>query len=96
MGGGKPKYDDWSQFKKGGGWQLYDSKYTKRDQLNFAKDLYIFTILPQMVPIIQIWVVDQAEQNRGYFTKIKDEMWWGYVKVWQYDGNRGWGGYAKI
>ena len=47
-GGGRPKYDDWSQFERGGGWQLYDSmtlwkkcKYTKRDQLNFGKDLSI-------------------------------------------------------
>ena len=26
-----------------------------------------------MVPSIYIWVVDQAEQNKGYFTGIKDE-----------------------
>ena len=27
-----------------------------------------------MVPSIQIWVIDQAEQNRGNFTGIKDEI----------------------
>ena len=26
-----------------------------------------------MVPSIQIWVIDQDEQNRGNFTGIKDE-----------------------
>ena len=53
-----------------------------------------------MVPSIQIWVVDQDEQNeqhRGNFTGIKDESILNiyvkcegeYVKIWQYDGNRG-------
>ena len=26
-----------------------------------------------MVPSIHIWVVDQAEQNKGYFNGIQDE-----------------------
>ena len=42
-----------------------------------------------MVPSIQIWVVDQAEQDRGNFTGIKDESIFnndvkcegGYVKI---------------
>ena len=62
--------------KGGGRWQLYDSmtlwkkcKYTKRDQLRS----FYYTIWPQMVPSIQIWVSDQVEHNRGDFTGIKDE-----------------------
>ena len=46
---------------------------------------------------MQIWVVDQAEQNIGNFNGIKDESTLniyvkcegGNVKIWQYDGNRG-------
>ena len=54
-----------------------------------------------MVPSIQIWVIDQAKQNKGNFTGIKDEstlniyVKGGYFKIWQYDGNRG-GGYDEI
>ena len=56
-----------------------------------------------MVPSIQIWVADQDEQNRGNFIGIKDEANLNiyvicegvYVKIFQYDGNRG-EGYAKI
>ena len=56
-----------------------------------------------MVPGIQIWVVDQAAQNRDTFTGIKNESTLniyvkcdgGYVKIWQYDGNRGGGGMPK-
>ena len=51
---------------------------------------------------MQIWVVDQAEQNRGNFNGIKDESTLniyvkcegGNVKIWQYDGNIG-GGMPK-
>ena len=46
-------------------------KYTKRDQPNFAKDLSVLQF--QMVHSIQIWVVDQAEQNKGHLTGIKDK-----------------------
>ena len=50
------------------------------------------------------WLIcDQAEQNRGNFTWIKDENTLniyvkcdrGYVKIWQYDGKRGWEGMPK-
>ena len=47
-----------------------------------------------MVPSMQICGVDQAEQNIGHFTKIKDETSvntyvkceGGYVKIWQQVG----------
>ena len=35
-----------------------------------------------MVPSIQIWVVDQAEQNKGSFTGIKDESIFNIYMKW--------------
>ena len=35
-----------------------------------------------MVPSIQIWVVDQAEQNKGYFIGIKDESAFNIYVKW--------------
>ena len=72
-GGGRPKYDDWSQFEWGGLTIIW--YYDKSDQLNLKsnfKKSVCFTIWPQLDPCIQIWVCDQAEQNRGNLNGTQD------------------------
>ena len=75
-------------------------KYTKRDQPNFAKDLSVLQFDLKWSLAYRYGSLIKLNKIKVILLGLKMKallifMWNGYVKIWQYDGNRG-GGYAKI